>query len=219
MDKVSIFLVGGSRLFRHGVRSYLGGDGFEVSGEFDDHDTARAAADDRAPDLVLYAKPGQDSDPAEAVEALRRDIPDAPVLLMAEALDTSEFSACLNAGVSGYLLSDISKDALTHSIKLILVGEKVFATELAKIWLSGGMEKKLHCAKKMDHKLTGRESEILECLLDGESNKIIARRLDITESTVKIHMKSLLRKINVQNRTQAAIWAMEAGFTGPGLNS
>lgn len=219
MDQVSIFLVGGSKLFRHGVRSYLDGDGFVVTGEFDDYDAALAAADDNAPDMVLYAKPTQDSDPAEAVEALRQDLPEAPVLLMAEALDTAEFSACLNAGVSGYLLSDISKDALVHSIKLILIGEKVFATELAKIWLSGGMEKKLHCAKKIDHKLTGRESEILECLLDGESNKLIARRLAITESTVKIHMKSLLRKINVQNRTQAAIWAMEAGFTGPGLNS
>jgi two-component system, NarL family, nitrate/nitrite response regulator NarL len=219
MDQVSIYLVGGSKLFRHGVRSYLNEDGFVVTGEFDDHVTASTAMDNGdAPDLVLYAKPGQDADPAAAVEALRDDMPETPVLVMAEALDTVEFSASLNAGVSGYLLSDISRDALVHSIRLILLGEKVFATELAKIWLSGGLEKKLHCAKKLDHKLTGRESEILECLLGGESNKIIARRLEITESTVKIHMKSLLRKINVQNRTQAAIWAMEAGFSGSGLN-
>jgi len=220
MDQVSIYLVGGSKLFRHGVRSYLNEDGFVVTGEFDDHVAATTAMDNgEAPDLVLYAKPGQDTDPSDAVGALRDDMPDAPVLVMAEALDTVEFSACLNAGVSGYLLSDISREALVHSIRLILIGEKVFATELAKVWLSGGLEKKLHCAKKIDHKLTGRESEILECLLGGESNKIIARRLEITESTVKIHMKSLLRKINVQNRTQAAIWAMESGFSGSGLNS
>ena len=99
----------------------------------------------------------------------------------------------------------------------MLIGEKVFATELAKVWLSGGLEKRLHCAKKLDHNLTARESEILECLLGGDSNKSIARRLEITESTVKIHMKSLLRKINVQNRTQAAIWAMESGFSSTGL--
>ena len=65
--------------------------------------------------------------------------------------------------------------------------------------------------------MTGRESEILGCLLEGDSNMLIARRLEITESTVKIHMKSLLRKINVQNRTQAAIWAMESGFAGNGM--
>ena len=218
MNQVSIYLVGGSKLFRHGLRSYLDGDGFRVTAELNDHTDVAAALDaGDAPDLVLYAKPGQGADAAEAVDILREEMPDTPVLVMAEALVAAEFSECLNAGVSGYLISDISKEALQHSIKLILVGEKVFATELAKVWLNGGLEKKLHCAKKIDHNLTGRESEILECLLEGDSNKLIARRLEITESTVKIHMKSLLRKINVQNRTQAAIWAMESGFPGSGM--
>jgi len=220
MEQVSIYLVGGSKLFRHGVRSYLDGDGFSVAGEFEDYADLEAKAEaQNAPDLVLYAKPDQEADPAEAVSALRECLPESPVLVMAEALATAEFSACLSAGVAGYLLSDISKEALVHSIRLMLLGEKVFATELAKVWLNGSLQKKKHCAKTMDHKLTGRESEILECLLEGESNKLIARRLEITESTVKIHMKSLLRKINAQNRTQAAIWAMESGFSSSGLNS
>lgn len=218
MDQVRIYLVGGSKLFRHGLRSYLDGDGFAVAGETDDYvDLGAALGDDDAPDLVLYAKPSPEANPAEAVEAIRDELPEVPVLVMAEALIPSEFSDCLNVGVSGYLLSDISKEALLHSIKLMLIGEKVFATELAKLWLNGGLEKRLHCAKKLDHNLTARESEILECLLGGDSNKSIARRLEITESTVKIHMKSLLRKINVQNRTQAAIWAMESGFSASGL--
>ncbi len=218
MDKVRIYLVGGSKLFRHGLRSYLNGDSFVVTGELEDYtDLAAALRAGEAPDFVLYAKPGQDADAAEAVEAIHDELADVPVLVMAEALVAAEFSACLAAGVSGYLLSDISKDALLHSIKLMMIGEKVFATELAKVWLSGGLEKKLHCARKLDHHLTARESEILGRLLEGDSNKSIARRLEITESTVKIHMKSLLRKINVQNRTQAAIWAMESGFSGAGL--
>lgn len=214
MDKVSIFLVGGSKLFRHGLRSYLDGDSLDVIGEFDDvPHMENHAGDDRAPDLIVYMKQASEGDTATALEAINEVHADTPVLVMAETLVPEEFGACLNAGVSGYLLSDISRDALLHSIKLILIGEKVFATELANVWLNGGLEKKLHCAKKIDHNLTGRESEILECLLEGDSNKLIARRLEITESTVKIHMKSLLRKINVQNRTQAAIWAMESGFS------
>ncbi len=218
MDQVRIYLVGGSKLFRHGLRSYLDGDSFTVAGEIDDYmDLGATLGDGDAPDLVLYAKPSADANPAEAVESIRDELPEVPVLVMAEALIPGEFSACLNVGVSGYLLSDISKEALLHSIKLMLIGEKVFATELAKVWLSGGLEKRLHCVKKLDHNLTARESEILECLLGGDSNKSIARRLEITELTVKIHMKSLLRKINVQNRTQAAIWAMEFGFSGTGL--
>ena len=214
MDKVSIFLVGGSKLFRHGLRSYLDGDSFDVTGEFDDvQDMKSATGGDVGLDLVVYMKQAPEGDTAAALEEISTVHSETPVLVMAEALVPEEFGACLNAGVSGYLLSDISRDALLHSIKLILIGEKVFATELANVWLSGGLEKKLHCAKKIDHNLTGRESEILECLLEGDSNKLIARRLEITESTVKIHMKSLLRKINVQNRTQAAIWAMESGFS------
>jgi two-component system nitrate/nitrite response regulator NarL len=217
MDQVRIYLVGGSKLFRRGLRSYLDGDGITIAGEFDDYLDLGPALDAKGlPDLVLYAKPGHDADPAAAVETIRDDLPDVPVLVMAETLVAGEFSACLNVGVSGYLLSNISREALLHSIRLMLIGEKVFATELARVWLSGGLEKRLHCARKLDHSLTARESEILGCLLDGESNKSIARKLEITESTVKIHMKSLLRKINVQNRTQAAIWAMESGFSGAG---
>lgn len=215
MDQVHIYLVGGSNLFRHGLRSYLDGGSFEITGELEDYADLGSTFDRREnPDLVLYAKAGPEDDSAEAVRVIREILPEAQVMVMAETLVPSEFSACLSAGVSGYLLSDISKDALLHSMHLILLGEKVFATELAKLWMSGGLERKFNCAKKLEHNLTGRESEILECLLEGDSNKLIARRLSITESTVKIHMKSLLRKINVQNRTQAAIWAMESGFAG-----
>ena len=213
MDQVRIYLVGGSNLFRHGLRSYLDGGDFEILGEADGHTEFLNAKDRMSdPDLVLYAKSDAEQDPAAAISEMRARMGETQFLVMAESLLPAEFSDCLSAGISGYLLSDISRDALLHSIKLIMLGEKVFATELARIWMSGGLDRKLQCAKKLEHSLTNRESEILSCLLEGDSNKLIARRLEITESTVKIHMKSLLRKINVQNRTQAAIWAMESGF-------
>ena len=71
-------------------------------------------------------------------------------------------------------------------------------------------------SKAIADSLSARENDILRCLVGGNSNKAIARQLEITESTVKVHMKSLLRKINATNRTQAAIWGMEAGFGGSG---
>lgn len=217
MAQIKIYLVGGSNLFRHGLRSYLDSDSFEIVGELDDYrEIATSVEDGAAPDLVLYARPHTEEEAATAVRFIRDTLPEADVLVMAESLVAEEFSACLSAGVSGYLLSDISKDALLHSMQLILLGEKVFATELAKLWLNGGLERRITPVRKLEHNLTPRESEILECLLEGNSNKMIARQLEITESTVKIHMKSLLRKINVQNRTQAAIWAMESGFSAGG---
>lgn len=212
MNQLSVYLVGGSKLFRHGLRSYLDSDRFDIAGEMDEIDDFIASAHEAA-ELVLYVHASLETDAAAAVASIHARLPGCRILVMAEKLEPAEFSACLNAGIDGYLLSDISKEALLHSVYLIFLGEKVFATELAKIWMNGGLERRPPCAKKLEHGLTVRESEILECLLEGDSNKLIARRLAITESTVKIHMKSLLRKINVQNRTQAAIWAMESGFS------
>ena len=83
---------------------------------------------------------------------------------------------------------------------------------MATFWTQMPTRKPASDARAIADKLSNRESEILHCLVDGSSNKAIARRLEITESTVKVHMKSLLRKINAANRTQAAIWGMEAGF-------
>ena len=117
MAQVQIYLVGGSNLFRHGLRSYLDCDTFRIAGELDNYTEITAAVGDGdAPDLVLYAKMGVQDDPAEAVRGIHQELPDTHVLVMAEKLVPAEFSACLGANVSGYLLSDISKNALLRSL-------------------------------------------------------------------------------------------------------
>ena len=219
--KIAVGLIGGSNMFRQGLRSYLDSATFEIVVEAERRDDIVGDLPDlkRQPELLIYVAMRGDRRTAEAVAALREASPDAQVMVMAEVLETEGFADCLSAGVSGYLLADISKEALLHSVQLILLGEKVFATEFAKYWMDIGTASHRGGTCREDHNLTPRESEILECLLDGHSNKTIARRLEITESTVKIHMKSLLRKINVQNRTQAAIWAMETGFSADPINA
>ena len=109
-------------------------------------------------------------------------------------------------------LSSISTDALSYSLQLVLLGEMVFPTQMASFWTQRSSRPNVAAARDIAQKLSTRESQILHCLVAGSSNKAIARQLEITESTVKVHMKSLLRKINAANRTQAAIWGMEAGF-------
>jgi len=220
-DKTAVGLVGGSNLFRQGLRSYMDSNSFEVVFEAERRSdvVGRLPELARQPELVIYAAMRGDRDTADAIAALRDAMPDAHVMVMAEVLETNGFADCLNAGVSGYLLADISKEALLHSMQLILLGEKVFATEFAKYWMEIGSASQGGGARREDYNLTRRESEILECLLGGHSNKAIANLLEITESTVKIHMKALLRKINVQNRTQAAIWARETGFSANTMNA
>jgi len=166
-----------------------------------------------AAEVIIYISNGDADYSAAAVDGLLSCI-DARLLVLSAELSVDELGACLRVGAGGYLLSNISKEVLTHSLRLILLGETVFPSQLATAWATGqlrqnsntaGVSKALEC-------LTQRETEILGCLTEGAPNKLIARQLGITEATVKIHVKSLIRKIGVQNRTQAALWAIQAGY-------
>src|SRR4051812_43819098 len=119
----------------------------------------------------------------------------------------------MNAGADGYLMKDVSPEALIQSLELVMMGEKVFPTNLAAMLFDlNNASSPMNSIRGM----TPREHEILQALVTGASNKLIANRLGITEATVKVHLKTLLRKIDVNNRTQAAIWAMNNGVTADG---
>jgi two-component system nitrate/nitrite response regulator NarL len=131
---------------------------------------------------------------------------------------TNEMSAlllarALNAGADGFLLKSMSSEALVASLRLVDLGEKVFPTKLATMITSGQIDPTDAEVRVASVKgLTEREREIMRCLVHGESNKMIARQLGITDAMVKVHLKAVLRKLNVSNRTQAAIWAVRNGL-------
>lgn len=215
MTPSPVYLVGGSRLFRQGLKVYLQGTPFEAVREIERAADAKSRTEGEVPaSLILFALSRGQEDYGGDVDTLRRAFPDVPVVAIAETLSLEDMTRCLAAGVSGYLLSDISTEALSYSLQLVLLGEMVFPTQMASFWTQVPVRRPAVDSRVLAEKLSTRESEILHCLVDGSSNKAIARRLEITESTVKVHMKSLLRKINAANRTQAAIWGMEAGFGG-----
>jgi two-component system nitrate/nitrite response regulator NarL len=119
----------------------------------------------------------------------------------------------IQAGADAYLMKDISVDALIQSLRLVMMGEKVFPSHLAALLISGKAGGTVSVDGAASRKgLSQREMQILQCLLNGDSNKMIANRIGITEATIKVHLKSVLRKINASNRTQAAIWALNNGF-------
>ena len=99
-------------------------------------------------------------------------------------------------------------------MNLIMLGEKVFPTSMATLLLT---KNKTHANGNTP--LSSRETEVIRCLEQGRSNKSIARHLDITEATVKVHLKTILRKLGLKNRTQAAIWAMKNGITPAETNA
>ena len=149
-----------------------------------------------------------------AVERLKEIYPDTLVVILSEKVCMATLAACLGAGVNGFLTRDISSEALLESLQLVVLGETVLPTGLATLLQHDDADwnpTRVNGSKAAD--LSDREIETVQGLLRGESNKLIARRLNITEGTIKVHVKSVLRKIKVSNRTQAAIWAHAHGIS------
>lgn len=209
-----------SGLSRAGLMSLLQALGFDdlVEGAHIADLTCRIG-DGPEPDVVLVNLTRN----TRAIDTLMRDVAEAcghtRVVFLAETLDLDMLSRCFTAGASGYLLENISRDALGKSLTLVAAGGKVFPPELVS-YIPALAAKPAETGDSVfmagDSRLSGREVEILHCLAQGQSNKAIGQALDIAEATVKVHVKRILRKIHVANRTQAALWAASRGLTAAG---
>jgi two-component system, NarL family, nitrate/nitrite response regulator NarL len=210
MTSSHTLLIESNRLFRQGLKHLLSGTSFEVGAEFNTVELALEAGETgAAPDLVLSGQPVRDE--AE-LRALREAFPTARIVVLADDLSVDVLRAAMGGGADGFLIKTMSPEALIQSLQLVMLGEKVFPTNLAAMLLDMTAAGPQHSVRG----LSPREQEILQALVTGASNKMIANKLGITEATVKVHLKTLLRKIDVHNRTQAAIWAMNNGFTAEG---
>ena len=213
VSQAPVYLVGGNGLFRRGLIGFLENTDFQPVTEFDAvQECLERRGVGEEPDVIVYISSGDVAESGAAVDSLLGLYPSARLVVLCEQLSVDELGECLKLGAGGYLLNSISKDALIHSLTLILLGETVFPSSLAAAWVASGLSGSAALDLQRMRDLTQREIDILERLTEGASNKLIARRLGITESTVKIHMKSLIRKLGVSNRTQAALWAIRAGL-------
>ena len=203
-----------NRLFRDGLRYLLAGTRFAVAAEFATVEQALAHGG-AAPGLLIT---GQATPKAGELRGLRETYPAARIVVLADHLTLEALHDALGAGVDGFLVKTVSPEALVQSLRLVLMGEKVFPTHLAALLTQVDAP----VPRGPLRGLSPREQEILLALVTGASNKLIANRLGITEATVKVHLKALLRKLEVTNRTQAAIWAMNHGLgatPAPGLRA
>lgn len=216
MSDISLAVVDPNTLFRAGLVSLLSAMGFgAVEDGASVAELRERISGKPSPSIMLIDLSRVMGDTAEAMQEITATAPDAKVVFLANDLDIERMSACFAAGAYGYLLKDISRNALEESLRLVSAGEKVFPSRLASMMstLSNRLgDPGLNAAKLRECNLSEREIEILRCLVNGQSNKVIAANLDIAESTVKVHLKSILRKTRACNRTQAAIWALEQGL-------
>lgn len=234
MDKSNLsgsvltLIVEDSRLFREGMKRLLADSPYDIQGEADClEDAATLITEGFAPTLLLLDFCEDDVEDLDHIRRLRANSPSARIVVLTNDVSTSKLTKALELGCDAYLLKDMSPEALIQSLTLTMLGEKVFPTNLAQLLIEGRLGASVAPAPvarpTAASGLSEREMQILRCLVNGDPNKVIANRLKITEATVKVHLKGLLRKISVSNRTQAAIWAVERGIDkyplSPGLST
>jgi two-component system, NarL family, nitrate/nitrite response regulator NarL len=214
---VNVVLVGTNRLFRQGLHRLLDPEQFVVAGEARDLDALDdLLRDGLAADLVVADLHGGLDANFDCLRRLRASYDELRVVVLSNELCVADMARLLNAGADGYLVNELSAEALSLSLLLVMQGEKVLPSTLAGVLANDRGEAGNVALVQAQRNLTEREKQILTCLLNGYSNKHIARALAISEGTVKVHLKSLMKKIAAANRTQAALWARNHGI-GDGL--
>jgi two-component system nitrate/nitrite response regulator NarL len=214
MTKTRLHLVNFGTIVQVALKALLDDDRYEVCLEVYNPEDDVASE----PPIFLCSVHAQNTALELTVAQLRQQHADCRIVVMTPELDLDLLSRGFDAGVDGMVLDQISPGALKLSLALVLTGEKVFPTQLAQRL----RERQQPALPREVRKLPGlshRDMEILRYLLAGEPNKVIANALGLTEGTVKMHVKSLLRKLKAANRTQAAIWAWQNGLQPDGART
>jgi two-component system, NarL family, nitrate/nitrite response regulator NarL len=202
-------LIGQSTLFRAGLKMLLRNSRFEVERETETlHEILNSEWSDT---LFLVGFRGDVQDIEADISSLKGAAQGCYIVLLAASMEADQLAISFAAGVDGYLLDEISPEALLESLHLVVLGEKVFPSKLALLISGGQRLTPMPAVQASDVPLSHREYEIVQQLADGMPNKVIASRLSISEATVKVHLKTILKKLGLHNRTQAAIWAVQHG--------
>jgi two-component system, NarL family, response regulator LiaR len=192
---------------RQGLRMFLSLDpDFEVVGEASNGEEARAMARDLGPDVVLMDLLMPVMDGISATEKIRAELPDVEVIALTSVLEDASVTGAVRAGAIGYLLKDTDSEELSRAIKAAAEGRVHLAPEAA-----ARLMREVR-APDSPEALTDRETEVLRFLARGKANKQIASSLYVSEKTVKAHVSSILMKLGVQSRTQAALYAVRTGL-------
>lgn len=214
MSGIRVLLVDDHTLFRSGVRALLQRhEGFEVVGEAADSLEGVRRARELNPDVVLLDLHMPGISGKDAVRLFLEEVPGIHVIMLTVSEAADDLVDSLRAGASGYLLKNIETEVLLDSIRRAVSGDSVVSAEMTTKLVKGLRASTAPGgADEEKESLSPREREILGYVAKGASNKEIARTLDLAESTVKIHVQHILRKLNLSSRVQAAVYAIEHGL-------
>lgn len=208
-----VIIIDDHALFRDGLKGLLEQRSISVAGVAADGREGIEMAKEIKPDIVLLDLRMPNMGGLEVLPQLREALPEIPVVMLTTSNDESDLIKALRTGAQGYLLKDMEPDELVGALRDIEKGKNVVASDL-----TDALARMVQGDATVDDEegpfseLTPRETEILCLLAEGQSNKLIARNLGISDGTVKLHVKAILRKLNIHSRVEAAVMAVEHGL-------
>jgi two-component system nitrate/nitrite response regulator NarL len=204
----SVLIIDDHPLFRKGVAQLLAmAPEFEIIGEAASGREGIEMAFARRPDLILLDLNMRDMNGIQTLAALKETDLESLVIIVTVSNLRDDLTTALRSGADGYLLKDMEPEVLLAKLRSAAKGQVVLDQSVAGM-LAHALCEDNRARPVAEANLTEREHEILELLAEGMSNKLIARRLDISDGTVKVHVKNLLRKLNLRSRLEAAVWAL-----------
>jgi two-component system nitrate/nitrite response regulator NarL len=210
---LNILLVDDHTLFREGLEGLLSRRNINILAAVGSGQEGLRLAAELKPDVVLLDMRMPEMDGMDVLRQLRKNGFKNPVAMLTTSSDERDLVESLRSGAQGYLLKDMEPDQLVVALRDIVAGKTVVAPDLAHVLARVVQGDSINPSQESPFaKLTPREIEILSLLAEGQSNKVIARNLGISDGTVKLHVKSILRKLGVHSRVEAAVIAVEQGM-------
>jgi len=208
----SILLIDDHPLLRTGVKQLIALDNeLEVIGEASNAEEGVAKAEALEPDLILLDLNMPEINGIEALKLLREAGVTSRIVVFTVSDNEEDVVAALKAGADGYLLKDMEPEDLLANLNQAALGKMVISHRLTTLLAQALQSNRSRKGPDIDS-LTPRERQIIKLIAGGMSNKIIARKLSITEGTVKVHVKHLLKKLGLRSRVEVAVWAVQEGL-------
>lgn len=206
---INVLLVDDHEMVRLGVSSYLSiQDDIEVIGEAENGRVGYEKALELRPDVILMDLVMDEMDGIESTKLILKDWPDAKIIIVTSFIDDEKVYPAIEAGAAGYLLKTSTAHEIAEAIRAIQRGERVLEPEVT----TKMMDRLTNRTPILHQDLTNREQEVLLLIAEGKSNQEIADSLFITLKTVKTHVSNILSKLEVEDRTQATIYAFKHGL-------